>query len=229
MDEIAFLQLMQLADSAAPIGSAAHSYGLETLVDDGRVTVDNLDEFLAGYVEEAGTLEARFCTRAHALADAVGLSTAQWLDLQREIAAFKPARESRTASAALGKRFLRVSAGLTGDMRLTDAESSSKAMRIDVHYCAAFGLTAGVLGASPLDAVLAYLQQGVAGLVSAGQRLMPLGQTRAAAILWGIKPSIAVAARLAVLDPAAVPASFMPLMEISSMRHPGQPTRLFIS
>jgi urease accessory protein len=74
-----------------------------------------------------------------------------------------------------------------------------------------------------------YLQQMMNGLVSACQRLMPLGQQRAARLLWDLKPAILEAARASGLtDPDATP-SFTPLVEMASMRHVALATRLFIS
>src|SRR5258708_10364452 len=46
------LELMQLADSAFPIGATAHSLGLETLVEDGLLSVDTLVPFFRSYIDE---------------------------------------------------------------------------------------------------------------------------------------------------------------------------------
>src|ERR1700674_2552922 len=67
-DFLALLRLMQLADSALPIGTTAHSFGLETLVAEGDLDVEQLAPFLRDYLEEAGGVESAFCRLGHRLA-----------------------------------------------------------------------------------------------------------------------------------------------------------------
>ncbi len=62
--EIAFLRLLQLADSALAIGGTAHSFGLETLGDEGSPTPEDVEAFLNAYLEEAGVLDAVFVRRS---------------------------------------------------------------------------------------------------------------------------------------------------------------------
>src|SRR5258708_8285124 len=57
-EELAHLRLLHLADSTLPIGSLAHSFGLETLVSAEILHAGDLPEFLYGYLREAGTREA---------------------------------------------------------------------------------------------------------------------------------------------------------------------------
>ncbi len=57
-DSLALLRLMQLADSALPIGTTAHSFGLETLVAEGNLHVAQLEFFLRDYLAEAAGIES---------------------------------------------------------------------------------------------------------------------------------------------------------------------------
>lgn len=248
MRQLRRLRLMQLADSALPLGATAHSFGLETLVAWNLLTAETLEAFLREYVEEAGALEAAFCRWAHRLAarwrasntddahDASDEIVAKWLDLNAHLSALKPARESRAASATLGRRFLRLVLDLAhaepGCDFVRRTLQASQRVDGDIHHCMAFGF---VLGALALDdeemAALTYLQQSLSGLVSACQRLLPLGQSHASAMLWRLKPALVAAvdgSRTSNADAYEI-TCFTPLVDLGGMRHPGLETRLFIS
>src|SRR5438045_2163654 len=97
----AALRLLHLADSALPVGAAAHSFGLETLAADATLTPAGLHDFLLDYLTEVGTTDAALCRAGHRAA-----SDDDWLEVCSTAEALRPARESRDAGAVLGRRFL---------------------------------------------------------------------------------------------------------------------------
>lgn len=201
------LELLQLADSALPVGTAAHSFGLETLAEEGILHPENLAGFLSDSLQETGVLEAGFVRRAWRGEDLVALSM--------EFDARRPARESREATLKMGRRFA----------DLFNAVSGSK-LSLGLHYPVAFG-AAGAIARIPEDFIAqAYLQQSVTSLVSACQRLMPLGQIAASKLIWNLRPAILKAVSNSEKLESAC---FTPLPELGSMRHSMLETRLFIS
>ena len=96
VEDSALLGLLQLADSAIPVGSAAHSFGLETLCEEGLLGPAIFSRFVRDHLEETGRLEAVFVRHAR---------TARVAELNEELSARKLARESREASLKLGRRF----------------------------------------------------------------------------------------------------------------------------
>jgi urease accessory protein len=230
------LRLLQLADSALSIGSASHSFGLEALYFHEHLTVEQLETFLRDYLVEAGQLESAFCRAAHRK----GIAAAPmgqfpnedtWRSINQSLSARKPARETRAGSAALGRRLLKLAIELYESRLFTDASSMARQEGFDVHHCTAFGLICGVIGLDEESSVQAYLHQSLAGLISASQRLAPLGQTDAGKILWRLKPFIVEsswASREGTLDCNDADC-FTPMLELAAMIHPYMETRLFIS
>jgi urease accessory protein len=230
-EELAHLRLLHLADSALPIGSLAHSFGLETLVSTDLLQVADLPEFLRGYLQEAGKLEAVGCREAFQLArvDGEQFQVERWIGINDFLSALKPARESRAASATLGRNLLQAVLGLGDFPVLREAREASREFGSLIHQSAVFGLVSGTLAFAESRVVLAYLHQMTACLISACQRLMPLGQTEATRILWNLKPAIAeIAADSASLTLETVSCT-MPLLDWGAMEHPALVTRLFIS
>jgi urease accessory protein len=230
MNSIALLRLLQLADSALPIGSTAHSFGLETLVTDEALAPPLLEEFLDEYFAEAGRVEAVYCRAAHQLAGTNDERFAgEWLALNQRLSALKAPRENREAGAVLGRRFLRLVAGLESAPRLQDALTSAQQHETAIHHSTAFGLAAGILGVDETAAVLALLQQTATGLVSACQRLMPVGQSFASHLIWRLHPTLLTVATTSRQDTPLTVAAFSPIVDLASMRHPHLTVRLFIS
>jgi urease accessory protein len=244
--ELALLRLIQFSDSALPIGGAAHSFGLESLVAEGRLTVEDLPAFLEDYLQEAGCLEAVFCRLAHACwpeqaneraggpdgpieEGGAPNRQAQWLRLNRQLSAFRGSRESREASATLGRRFLQLAVSITESPALAITLERSVEEGVEVHLCTAFGQVGAFLGLDPQTIANCYLHQSLAGLISACQRLLPLGQNQASRLLWDLKPSIVSTVERSLPLTLEAVSCFLPALDVASMGHPVLATRLFVS
>jgi urease accessory protein len=201
------LELLQLGDSALPVGGAAHSYGLEMLVEDGLLGPEDLEPYFREHLRQAGRFDAVFVRRAWR-GEALGA-------LNEEYEARRPGREARAATLKTGRRFVALLQELTG-------HSLSPAP----HYPLAFGAGGRLLALPEEPVIQTYLQQSLTGLVSACQRLLPVGQVAAARLLWRLRPVILEAA---MASERLETDCYTPLPELASMRHSVLESRLFIS
>jgi len=237
------LRLLQLADSALPIGSLTHSFGLESLVAKEILTKKHLASFFRGYLEEAGMMDAVFCREGWRLGSVKEgeFSSSRWREINELFSALKPARETRSASSSLGDNFLcavlacgdfpllREALAADGPDRKRPGQMGPKRKRMPIHHSPAFGLACAVLRIDQDHATLSYLHQSVASLVSACQRLMPLGQREAMRLVWDLKPTIIETAERSRMRGIEDVSCSMPLLDWGSMEHPALSTRLFIS
>lgn len=174
-----FLFLLQVSDSALPIGSYSHSWGLETAVQEGRLTTEKeVYDYLLGVLY--GSLfpqEGRACFWAHQYSQQQDQT--RLLHLQARLNASRWALEPRQASLALGRRFKQL-------MEKTWGLSCPDGL----HHCLAFGWSCGQANIGSKETVKAYLFNSVMGLVSASVRLVPLGHSEGQHLLAQFHPII---------------------------------------
>jgi urease accessory protein len=225
----ALLTLLQFSDGLFPAGGFAHSFGLETYVQDGRVRDrHDLEMFVAAHLDgSAGPADAA------AAAIAVGIArrddSHEWFALDARLDAMKTVPELRAASRQMGRQALRVAAGLGEDPFLARLARAVDDDRAAAHHATVFGAAVGRGGAEPERAAAAYLYSTAALLVGAGLRLIALGQLDGQRVLAAMRSRIerlAAAAATATVDDLW---SFNPALELAGIRHAALDMRLFRS
>lgn len=225
-DGAALYRLLAWLSPAYPIGAYAYSHGLETAVEDGAVK-DRAG--LVGYVTTvlragAGRVDGALLAaawRAAVAADDAVLDELAWL-----AAAWRGTAETALETMAQGAAFTAVTLSAWPDARF--AALAARHPRALAHPVA-FGAAAAWHGLPLRPALAGWLAAFAANLVSAGVRLVPLGQTDGQIATAALHPEVEAAADAAMdTDPDMI-GSAAPLLDLLSMRHETQYTRLFRS
>lgn len=229
LTDSALLHLLQLTDSAFPTGAFAHSFGLETYVAQGRVrTARALEEFVMNVLMHAIAPSDGVACAAVYRAGAEWESVARKLDPR--LTAMKGVTEFRQASRALGIRFLRTTGQLFALPRATTYLAAIDAKTLYGHLSLAYGLVCRDLDVPLGPALAAWFRALCASFVTAGVRLVPLGQTEGQAMLARLGRAMLEAVELAIGREADDLASFAPGQELAGIIHRDLlATRLFLS
>jgi urease accessory protein len=222
----ALYRLMAWLSPGYPIGAFSYSSGIEWAVEAGDITdAASFQDWLAVMIADgSGFCDAVFFAHAYR---AVRQPDEAALRAVAELAvAFAPSKERHLETTAQGRAFLDATRAAwptpAVDCLLAISEGG-------VALPVAVGVASAGHAIALAPALQAYLHAFAANLVSAGVRLVPLGQTDGQRVLAALEPMVATTAeraRATALDEVGG-AAFR--ADLAAMRHETQHTRLFRS
>ena len=184
---LARLALLHLCDSLFPLGSFAHSDGLETVVSSGAVASGSdlrswLEATLAVTLTDA---EGPAVRDAHAAASTDDFAALAVIDAEMD--ALRGSASGRNASRAMGTRLL----ATWQHIRPSALVQGAIEVRTRYTFPVAFGVVCAASGAPVEDALESYCYARLAATVSAAMRLMSIGQHEAHSLLADVLAAIA--------------------------------------
>jgi urease accessory protein len=227
-------QLLAWCSPAYPTGAFSYSHGMEWAVECGTVTtLAGLLDFIAAVLERGGgwvdaVLFAHAWRAAHQpQPNWERTGRAQLREIAELAAAFRASSETALESHQQGSAFLDVTLKAWPQARLSEFASDLRGL--PVAQSVAVAVACAAHGIQLTASLQAFIQMIAANLVSAGARLIPLGQTDAQIAVARLAPVVAETARRALSTDLQELGTCAPQLELYSMRHETQYTRLFRS
>jgi len=217
-------RLLLWLSPAFPVGGYSYSHGLEWVVETGAiVNAVSLGDWIEDVLRHgAGRNDAIFL--AHAWRAVAAGNAAELFEVAELAAAFAVSAERQLETLAQGTAFLAAVEAVWPHPALAAFEGKK-----EVAYPVAVGACAAAHGLALAASAQAFTQAFAASLVSAGVRLVPLGQTDGLRVLARLEPLLVTVVRQALATPLAEVGGASILLDIASMRHETQYTRLFRS
>lgn len=223
------LHLIQIHDTAFPTGSYAHSFGMETYIQENTIRSEkDLEEFCDMYLfDNMGSGDAIIVKEAHKLAkeaDVEGL-----IRLEKICHAMKLAPEARKGSSMLGRQFFQTVTPLNDHELLKQWQEKLKNKEVEGHYPVVYGIYTAILGVNVETALETFLYSSLTSLVQNAVRAVPLGQMGGVQTVYNTLPIIqktvvdVMNKTLDDLDNNSI------ALEIASMKHEFLYSRMFIS
>jgi urease accessory protein len=222
----ALYRLMAWLSPAFPVGAFSYSSGIEWAVEAGDIkNAETLHAWLAVMLAEGGGFcDAVLFAQAHR---AIAANDDRALRAVAELAsALAPSKERHLETTAQGNAFVEATRAAWPCPALDRLKGIWDG---PVAYPVAVAAASAGHGIALEPALAAYLQAVAANWVSAGVRLIPLGQTDGQRVLAALEPVVAATAQRALgasLDDIGS-AAFR--ADLASARHETQYTRLFRS
>ena len=227
------LRLLQLSSSTLPVGAYSYSDGLELLVETQRLTsAVALQDWMTQELRYgAMRVEASIMLRAYQTT--IAQDTAALLAWNHWWSAARDTEELRLQSWQMGRSLLRLFLDLDDPNPTEKIDKTWPALRElfgqDCNFAIAFGIVAAAWQLEPTAALLGYLQSWATNLVSAGIKLIPLGQTAGQQILLNLEAEIYSAVEVSLVLPDDALESCGLGLSLASIAHETLYSRLFRS
>ncbi|WP_157067087.1 urease accessory protein UreF [Alicyclobacillus shizuokensis] len=226
----ALLTLLQLYDSNFPSGAYAHSLGLETYIQDGRVCdAATFREYLEAYLRGPLVYTDGFAFRIvhEAAADH---DFGRIASVDERLYVNNVPQETRGAACRMGTRLVVTARSLfPEDTLLREYAEGVRAGRVHGHPAVVYGLAAHAAGIDMPLGLAGYLYSSLAVQVQNGVRAIPLGQTDGQLLLFALRAqipdSVSRVLQLQDCDFGAV----SPGLEMAQLRHSQVHVRIFMS
>ena len=222
----ALYRLMTWLSPAFPVGAFSYSSGIEWAVEAGDIRdAGSLRDWLTAMLADgSGFCDGVFLAQSHRAASSRDDAASR--EIAELAAAFVPSRERQLETTTQGRAFIDIARAAWACDGLDEMIS---AISNPIVYPVAVGLVSAAHQIPLPPTMHAFLHALVSNWISAGARLVPLGQTDSQRILAALEPVVVATARRA-LEASLVDlgsASFR--ADLASLRHETQYTRLFRS
>ncbi len=225
----ALLSLLHLSDPTLPIGGYAHSAGLETYVQQGKVKDLITAKVFITEMLSRNLLytDAAFVSLAY---DAALKNEDEYLlQLDEECAAVKLPSEIRQASQKLGIRLIKIFQPVCNNELANAYRILVEKKETPGNYCIAFGMYSYTLGLSKNDALTGFFYNAAAGFVTNCVKLIPLGQHDGQEILFSLFPLMQELAEKSLIPDKNLIGMCCTGFDIRCMQHEQLYSRLYMS
>ena len=222
----ALYRLMTWLSPAFPVGGFSYSSGIEWAVEAGDIhDANSLKDWLAAMLMDgSGFCDGVFLAQAHR---AVAADDDRALrEIAELAAAFVPSRERQLETTTQGRAFIEIARAAWDCDGLAQTIAQCDGAIV---YPVAVGMVSAA-HAIPLEPALhAFLHALVSNWISAGSRLIPLGQTDSQRVLAALESTVSETAKRAIAAKLDDLGSATFRADLASLRHETQYTRLFRS
>ena len=225
-DASALYRLMAWLSPAYPVGAFSYSGGIEWAVESGDIKdAETLKRWLEVVLTAGGGFcDAVFFVHAHRAARSDDGKALR--DVAELAAAFAPSKERQLETTAQGRAFIEATRAAWPCAAL---DRLAAVWDGAIAYPIAVGVASAGHGVALESGLHAYLHAVTANLISAGVRLIPLGQTDGQRLLAAFEPIVAATATRALGAPLDQVGGAAFRADLASMLHETQYTRLFRS
>jgi urease accessory protein len=216
--------LLHLCDSLFPIGSFAHSDGLEAATAAGEIrTTRDLRTWIdVALAETLRRVEGPAVARGWAAASDFEPELLAKID--DEVYALRPSSTGRESTRAMGTRLLKTWQQIRPEASMTIVRLERPHLTLPV----AFGVVTAASGIALRAAVEGFIYARLAATISAAMRLIALGQREGHALLAEVLARVPALAE-AIAGDAGPLGAFTPILDVTVMSQQYVQSRLFKS